>query len=446
MSSDAIDAALHYKWPLLKLSKPTDKGPSPGKRPLQKNWETIDGLTAAEARAWLAEDGNIGIRTGGSLLVVDCDGERPDNLPDTPTVQTGSGGMHLYYRVPDGIKLRVGNTAKWIHPTTDTRGDGGQVVAPGSIHAGTGALYEWMPGLSPAEITITPLPQWVIDAINNPNPPPWREKPKTATAAQPSRYVQHESPYIAAAISRAIANVLNAPEGTRNETLNREAYSLAGLPGVEPIDHLLSPAITSGLQELESRASIASGTRAGRDKPRTLPAPSAIATATLPAPAATAQPDAMAMPDGYVTGPSPRELAEKYLTDVHPEKTLHYWRGDWYRYVGTHYARYTGEELHRDLSRVLSGWHYFSDRNGAPKPVKAAIKDGLIRDVVSQLRGMTLISPEREVPCWLDNTERPPARQWLALQNGLLSMTPGRDLIPHTPALFNTQALSLIHI
>lgn len=442
MNTDAIAAAQHYGWPIIKLSKPTNSGPSPGKRPMGRNWETKPGLSEAEATQWLADGGNIGIRTGGGLLVVDCDGDRPPNLPDTPTVQTGSGGLHLYYRVPDGTTFRhTGNTARWIHPTTDTRYERGQVVAAGSIHAETGVVYEWLPGLSPAEMQLTTLPQWVIDAINNPETPPWHVKP--GTPAEPRRAApvyNHEDRYIAAAVSKAIANVINAPEGQRNHTLNREAFALAGLPGVDATGPLMDAALVSGLTEQESRASIRSGTTAGREKPRQIPDIPAVALAT--APAVYAPPVALPMPDGYVTGPSPRELSEKYLSDIHPDGTLRYWRGDWYRYTGTHYARYTHEELHRDLSRIMSGWHYFgASANAAPKPVKTSLKDGLIRDVISQLRGIVLIPPDREVPCWLDGVERPPAKLWIALQNGLLSLLPSRELIPHTPALFNTQAL-----
>lgn len=274
MNTDAIAAAQHYGWPIIKLSKPTDSGPSPGKRPLGRNWETKPGLSEAEATQWLADGGNIGIRTGGGLLVVDCDGDRPPNLPDTPTVQTGSGGLHLYYRVPDGTTFRhTGNTARWIHPTTDTRYERGQVVAAGSIHAETGVVYEWLPGLSPAEMQLTTLPQWVIDAINNPTPPPWHVKP--GTPADPRRAApvyNHEDRYIAAAVSKAIANVINAPEGQRNHTLNKEAFALAGLPGVDATGPLMDAALVSGLTEQESRASIRSGTTAGREKPRQIPA------------------------------------------------------------------------------------------------------------------------------------------------------------------------------
>lgn len=351
MTTDCIAAAQHYGWPLIKLSKPTDSGPSPGKRPLFKNWETRPGLSAADAEAWLAEGGNIGIRTGNGLLVVDCDGDRPDGLPDTPTVQTGSGGLHLYYRVPDGVTFRhTGNTAQWIHPSTDTRCDRGQVVAAGSIHAETGALYEWLPGLSPADIKLAALPQWVIDAINNPTPPPWHVK--TGTPAEPRRATptfNHSDRYIAAAVSKALANVMNAPEGQRNVTLNREAFALGGLP-VDATGQLLDAALTAGLSEQEARASIRSGTTAGREKPRTVPvAPVAVTgIAAAPVTAADVEISIKTVPDdapfqvlghqygkyyflpeasGQIVELTPTSLAQE--TNLYRLAAASYWRGSY---------------------------------------------------------------------------------------------------------------------
>ena len=61
-------------------------------------------------------------------------------LPDTPTVTTGSGGRHYYFRCPVGQS--IGNRAG-IRPGIDVRGNNGYVVAPPSIHA-SGNRYEWL--------------------------------------------------------------------------------------------------------------------------------------------------------------------------------------------------------------------------------------------------------------------------------------------------------------
>jgi hypothetical protein len=106
---------------------------------------------------WFDEqpDANIGIVCGNGFIVIDVDG-RNDGLvnwlefvgesgpngslgAEPPRVVTPGGGMHLHFRVPPGVK--IGNRAGFI-PGVDVRGDGGQVVAPPSIHP-NGDRYAW---------------------------------------------------------------------------------------------------------------------------------------------------------------------------------------------------------------------------------------------------------------------------------------------------------------
>jgi putative DNA primase/helicase len=451
MTTDAIQAAIRFGWPLIKLSGPADKGPSPGKRPIARDWQKRPGITADEAQAWLDADGNIGIRTGNGLLVVDCDGDAPPGLPPTITAQTGGGGVHLYYRVPPGTpKMRVGNTARHIHASTDTRGEGGQVVAPGSVHADTGALYEWMPGRAPDEIELADLPQWVIDAINTPP-----AKLNTAAPQLPLPATTPGSGYVAAALQRAAATVTTAPEGERNATLNREAYSLARLTELtdgEIINALLPAAVAAGLPERESHATLKSGITAGRQKPVPVPPPRAGRDAPRTGTAGPPQIPTDVPPRGasnstgdpdqpnYVVTPSPRDLAEKFNSETHPGRTLRYWRGDWYIYDRTHYRVLDVEALHRQLSETLSRWHYYNDSDKL-KTVRCILKDGLLRDVMSQLRGLCMLPARQEAPFWMDGTPRPSASEWISVRNGLLRLDSSREFIPHTPALFVTSTL-----
>ncbi|WP_019810200.1 bifunctional DNA primase/polymerase, partial [Saccharomonospora halophila] len=133
-------------WPVFPLVSAT-------KRPAIRGWEqraTVD--RDRIARCWEAGTYNIGVATGPSrLLVVDLDtakqpGERDGvtalaefaagrgvGLPETYTVATPSGGRHLYFALPDGVRLR--NTAGLLAPRVDTRSGGGYVVAPGSVVA-----------------------------------------------------------------------------------------------------------------------------------------------------------------------------------------------------------------------------------------------------------------------------------------------------------------------
>lgn len=107
---------------------------------------------------------NVGIATGavsGNIGVIDidiaADGSYDGNdtlndwqtehgkLPETASVVTGRGGTHLYYRFPNGTPRLYKNNDLHV----DFRGEGGYVMAPGSIHPNGNEVfwdvdpYEW---------------------------------------------------------------------------------------------------------------------------------------------------------------------------------------------------------------------------------------------------------------------------------------------------------------
>ena len=59
-------------------------------------------------------------------------------LPATIEAITAKG-RHLYFRQPEQA---IGNTVRRLGPGLDTRGDGGYVLAPPSVHP-SGTLYAW---------------------------------------------------------------------------------------------------------------------------------------------------------------------------------------------------------------------------------------------------------------------------------------------------------------
>lgn len=135
-----------------------------GKTPFQRGWQTAPVPRSADDLD-LAPEHNVGIRTGKTgaefeVVAVDVDSEESArwasaHLPPTP-IKTYSGraeagwrGQHWFYKRPAGDSA-VGNRArisvrgpdgKDVVLSIDVKADGGQVVAPGSVH-GTGGTYE----------------------------------------------------------------------------------------------------------------------------------------------------------------------------------------------------------------------------------------------------------------------------------------------------------------
>jgi hypothetical protein len=125
-----------------------------------------------QIKEWWSEwpNANIGVPTGrvSGIVVVDVDdaGSLPAlDLPPTYTVATGRG-VHLYFRWP-GVEVhndQDGKLGAGIH----FRGDGGYVVAPGSVHE-SGKTYRVT---SPPHVRPAELPMWTLDRLDGARPAP----------------------------------------------------------------------------------------------------------------------------------------------------------------------------------------------------------------------------------------------------------------------------------
>jgi len=136
------------------------------------------------------ENANIGVKTGGKLVVVDIDPRHNGNesfakliekhgpLPDTVEVATGGGGRHLYLTYAQGeknpLKGRIG-----LMPGIDVKSTGGYVVAPPSMHA-SGHRYKFIPGHN----NLAPAPDWLVNIINNGSEEGARPRLDTPTALE----------------------------------------------------------------------------------------------------------------------------------------------------------------------------------------------------------------------------------------------------------------------
>ncbi|HEY9069531.1 MAG TPA: DUF3987 domain-containing protein [Candidatus Ozemobacteraceae bacterium] len=93
----------------------------------------------------------------------------------------------------------------------------------------------------------------------------------------PKQPVSSNERYARAALEKAVAVVVRSVDGSRNQTLNDEAYSLGQLIGggvlieSEVAETLRRAAIGAGLPDSEAEKTIESGVNAGKMKPRTVP-------------------------------------------------------------------------------------------------------------------------------------------------------------------------------
>lgn len=175
-----------------------------------------------QVESWWAQypSANVGIATGADngLLVIDVDikhdqGKYGDDslkdlerelgeLPTTWTAITGSGGLHYYFRYPEGHDIR--NSASQLAQDIDIRAQGGYVVAPPSVHPETGHEYVWECGSDPTETPLAELPEKWLQRL---------EKKVTGEALGDSQKKLFEIPE-------------TVPEGSRNDTLFRYGASL----------------------------------------------------------------------------------------------------------------------------------------------------------------------------------------------------------------------------
>lgn len=208
-----LETALIYArggWPVFPI-RPREK------RPLTAHGLKDATCDPAQVSAWWRAEpkANVAIRTGArpdgaGLVVLDVDGaEGESSLPalgelaGTLEQRTGSGeGRQLFFTLAAG--QRGLQSAKRLGPGLDTRGEGGYVLMPPSIHP-SGGVYAWsqlvVPALAPAILL---------------------ERPRSAPAPLRLRRAPMDShPEEMAGLCRFVAT---RPPGKRNDVLNWAAH------------------------------------------------------------------------------------------------------------------------------------------------------------------------------------------------------------------------------
>lgn len=238
MATTMLDHALAYAaagLPVLAL-RPRAKEPA---TPHGKDDATTDPTTIT--RWWSRNPNcNIGLRPPEGMLVVDIDPRNGgdltlrERLPKTWTAETGSGGLHLWFRAA-GRRWR-----SCLADGVDLKWSAGYLVAAPSVHP-SGGVYRW---LNQAPIALAP--GWLLSKATRPLPPP--PQPFTGT--------------VGGREAGLVAAVAGAVEGARNGVLYWAARRALESGAYQEIRHAIADAARSaGLSEREVENTLRSAER-----------------------------------------------------------------------------------------------------------------------------------------------------------------------------------------
>lgn len=273
-------------------------------------WPTKASADADQIRAWWTRwpEALIGLPTGTNIgaFVLDFDprhdpatGEVYDlprlkaaveallgaALPQSWTSITQSGGVHLFFALPEGMPP-PGNRKGALPAHVDVRGEKGYIIAPPSVMA-DGAAYRWLH--APGSLPLAPAPARLLAILDEKAAGSGKAGPKRSQAAGKSRgaagpdididerVAQRVAAYAATSLAAGAAKVASAGSGTRNATLNEQALWLgrllaAGLLGWDEVEAALVAAATAnGLVQDDGLpsvlATLESGLKTGIHRP-----------------------------------------------------------------------------------------------------------------------------------------------------------------------------------
>ena len=372
----------------------------------------------ATIRRWWVDwpTANPGIACGASeVLVLDEDllnelkrlcEEHGQPLPRTYTVRT-SKGRHFWFKQPEGEPIgNVGSLRKAGYQI-DVRGQGGYVVGPGSVHPDGGEYTV------EDDSEIAELPDWLLSLL--------RPEPEHKTGISPPVSTQaagSESPLTEsgahAALDSACSDLINAPEGTRNPTLNDKAYRLgrmvaAGLLDEQKVrDRLTAAAAAAGLTGDEVRKTLDSAMTAASKKPREV------------------APDRVHLDDSRLAEHTAAALRDRYC-----------WSGGmgWLAYDGKVWKATTDAAVTEAVRQVFTDTIRAEAANADADRIKrlSALRTvSKIRAVVALLRGILEVRA--------DEFDRHP--DLLNVNNGVIDLATG-TLHPHDAALRLTKVTSV---
>jgi putative DNA primase/helicase len=450
------------------------------KRPGLNDWPNVATVDVDQVTWWWHESGSFtgrpvclvtGRESGVWVLDVDVkdDGESAlralvaerGELPETFEVRTPSGGRHLYFSYPADREVK--STARQLGPGLDTRGRGGQVMAPGTTVGGR--QYRVVNPVLP----LPEAPAWLLDLVEVGEEGAWSGSGNGGDGAGLDELVE-----------RLLEDGL--PTGAHDETLARVAAKLAtrGVGDHEALTVLRALiAATETGEKGWSDENLLGKLASARKK---FPAPEALdpalvawatgvvevvpPSAEVLAAEAEAEsaavgklrstagepPESAANRDNFGNPGVPVEAASAVLkrlfgwTDGQKRRPgLKHWRSEWRSYTGTHWAAVSEDAMKAVLYRFFADATYqvpvesddgklaFEDRAWNPNR-------GKVGDVLAALAGLTEEPESTEMPSWLGASGG--SGVTVPCENGLLRVTgTERRLVSHDVGYFCGYAL-----
>lgn len=161
----------------------------------------------------------------------------------TGTVVTPRGGKHYYFKIPKGVVIK--NSASSLAPGIDIRGEGGYIIAGGSIRA-DGKRYVCEQPLN----TSVEIPDWLVTRIYKISGDKSKELSSSNFEKRPVNSNIN--------LDGEIAKVASTQIGGRNDALNRTAFLLgkAGFDEVDVTSRLVEASRINGLINEDGEYSI----------------------------------------------------------------------------------------------------------------------------------------------------------------------------------------------
>lgn len=156
-------------------------------------------------------------------------------------MRSGGGGLAIFF-AHSGEPIR-GKAGVPVPGSDPRRGQQTQTIPP-SRHHSTGKPYRWI--AAPWDTSPPPAPGWLLELVKPPPEPEAKAPARLASGDQARNYA-------VAALHHAVRRVGAAGKGGRNDTLNRETFSLArfvlagALSEAEVRDALFAAAHANGM-------------------------------------------------------------------------------------------------------------------------------------------------------------------------------------------------------